>query len=100
MSSLLFVRVAPRALDELRARASALSGLSSSRAAGVRFALVRGVEALEAGAPRAPLPPPASSRRQVGVEVSAELYARVAAQGGARVCLCAGLDALDLEGAR
>ena len=56
MSSLLFVRVAPLALDELRARASARFGLDASRAAGVRFALVQWVEALEAGAPRpAPL---------------------------------------------
>ena len=89
MSSLLFVRVAPRALDELCARASALSGLSASRAAGVRFALVRGVEALEAGAPRpAPLACP-RAWPAVCVAVSAELYARVEALGGPRVCLAA-----------
>lgn len=88
-SPLLFVRVAPRALDELRARASALSGLSSSRAAGVRFALVRGVEALEAGAPRpAPLACP-RAWPAVCVAVSAELAARVEALGGPRVCLAA-----------
>ena len=88
-SPLLFVRVAPRALDELCARASALSGLDASRAAGVRFALVRGVEALEAGAPR---PAPLACRRTwpaVCVAVSAELAARVEAQGGPRVCLAA-----------
>jgi len=83
---------------EVRAACAMCAPRSTGEA--LRFVLARGVEALEAGAPRAPLPPPASSRRQVGVEVSAELYARVAAQGGARVCLCAGLDALDAEGAR
>lgn len=92
MSSLLFVRVAPRALDELRARASALSGLSASRAAGVRFALVQGAEALEALEAGAPRPAPLACPRAwpaVCVAVSAELYARVEALGGPRVCLAA-----------
>ena len=58
---------------------------------------LRGVEALEAGAPRRALEPPAPSRRFLCVAASAELAARIDAQGGPRVCVLAGLDA---EGAR